>query len=769
MNKEHNLQYVGQRLIREDSYDRATGDTRYVGDMKRAGMLYARLFLSDHAHADYTLDLTEARAVPGIVAIYTHADVPNKPYNAMEWFSGIKGHHDEYLLNPRALYDGDRLALVVGESKAAVEEALSLIRVTYTDRPLVLGVENAMKDEVILKNDSNLCYETTKGYGSFEEQARDALVIQTRGRTPKIHHGAIEPHVCLTEFDEQGSLLVWTPCQVAFQVRMHVAEVNDLPYARVRVIKAPMGGSFGGKSQPLLEPICAFATLQTKRPVLLYMDRADVVKGTWQGNAMEIDVKLAVSPEGFILGRHFEVDIDGGAYNTNSAAVANAFAKKIFRLYRMPSQTFHGRAYYTNTTPSGACRAYGSPQAHAVAEVNIDQAANALNLDPVDFRLKNLVHPGDLDPSGGTPLGNVQIIRCVEDGRRAFDWDQRRRTVKQRNDDRFRWGVGMACASHVNGYTGAFPDFTNVQCDLEADGNITIKISIHEQGCGTVTTMKQIAAETLSVPPEQIHLGEADTARSPYDAAGTQASRVTYSVGASLKYACDLMKQRIVEAAAAVWGGTSADYILCQGELTVSQTGEMKTLRELAVLYERDHHNTVSILAHHESKTNPASTAAFFCEVCVDTYTGLFEITDALAVHDIGRSINPTLVEGQIQGGAHFSIGGVVAEGVVHDAKGRVQNLNFSKYRLMNAMDMPEVKVLTVEAGGDDGPYGAKSVGEISAIAPAPAIMNALNFALDTKMAHFPALPEHIIQVLKQQRDDASQGGTHGSHPVTRK
>lgn len=741
----NDLKYVGKRIKREDGFSRATGKVKYTGDMKRKNMLYGRLLLSEHAHANIEIDTKEALKLPGITAVYTYADIPKVPYNSMEWFTGVQGHRDEYLLNPKALYHGDRIALVVGESKGIVEEALSLIKVTYKDLPPVVGVNAARTYETVIKGDTNKCFVKDIGYGDFDEEAGKGIVVETKGTTGKIHHSAIETHVCMTEMDDLGNLLVWTPCQVAFQVRMHVADVNGLPYSKVRVIKAPMGGSFGGKSQPMLEPICAFATLKTGRPVLLYMDRKDAIIGTFQGNAMEIDVKLAITPDGKILGRKFDVAVDGGAYNTNSAAVTNAFAKKIFRLYRMNSQVFHGEAFYTNTTPSGACRAYGSPQAHAVAEVNIDFAAREIGMDPAEFRLKNLVQPGDLDSSGGMPLGNVQIEKCLIKGMDAFDWKTRREKIKEKDDARFKYGVGMACASHVNGYTGAFPDFTNVIIDLNPDGKLKIKIAVHDQGCGTITTLTQIAAETLDVPMEYINMGEADTFVTPYDAAGTQASRVTYSVGSSLKYTCEEFKKELLNKACELYGGEVSDYELKNGELKNIKTNESTSLKKLANDHEKLKSSTISVLRTKGPKTNPASTAAFFCEVKVDTYYGLVEIMDALAVHDIGKMINPTLVEGQIQGGAQFSIGGVISEGVMHNRKGITQNMNFSNYRIMNSVDMPKIRILTVEEGGDEGPFGAKSIGEISAIAPAPAVLNAINFALGTSIADFPCLPERIV------------------------
>lgn len=745
-----NNKYIGQRVVREDSLKRATGETRYVADMKRRGMLYAKLLRSSKAHADFTLDLKKALEVPGVEAIYTYEDIPKVAYNSMKWYPGIEAIEDEYLLSNRARYFGDRLALVVANSVETAELARDLIKVDYTPRDTILTIEDAKTKKEIVHGTSNLSFEKSISCGDFEESKRAAyLSVQTKGKTPKLHHAAIEPHVCLSEIDDFGNLVIWSPCQVVFQIRMHIADILGLEYNKIRVIKAAMGGSFGGKSIPILEPICAFATMKLKRPVMLSMDRREVIIGSVVGNNIDIEVETTVDQQGHILGRRFDVDVDGGAYDTNSAAVTNAFAKKIFRLYNIPNQSFVGRAYYTNTTPSGAYRAYGSPQAHAMAEVNIDQICKKLSMDPCDFRLKNLVTRESVDLSGGTSIGNAQVRECVELGRQKFDWDHKRKTIREKNTNRYAYGVGMACATHVNGYTGPYPDFTNVYIELNMDGTVVVKVAAHEQGCGTITTLSQIAAEAIGVELHQITVTEADTFITPQDSAGTQASRVTFVSGKAVQVAGEKFRKRLFESAAEIFDVPEEAIYLEDGSIRCHQIPNLSMdLSTFETTCRKKLSRGIAIFSEHIPTTNPASFGAFFCEVKVDRFTGHVEILRALAVHDVGQSINPQLVEGQIQGGAHFSLGMALGEEILHNSKGVVTNATLAKYHMLNACDMPYVEAYMIEEGGDEGPYGAKSIGEAAAIAPAPAVLNAINFALDTDISIFPATPERIVDAL---------------------
>lgn len=744
------LKYVGKSLIRDDSYDKATGKTRFICDMRREGMLYAKIVMSKKAHANIEIKKDEALKVEGIVAIYTYEDVPKVLYNSHQWFEGVDSFKDEYLLSEKALFVGDRLALVVGKSKKAVEIAISKLEIIYKEINPVIGIENAKQDETIIKGNSNLAISKEIVCGDYEEKFKNAdYIIKDSGTTQKIHHSAIEPHICLCEEDEQGNFVVWTPCQVVFQIQYHVASILNIPYNKLRVIKAIMGGSFGGKGQTVLEPICAFAAYKLKKPVMLYMDRTDAIKGTRSRNATSMSVETAINKEGKILARKIVTDIDGGAYYTNAAAILMALGKKLFRMYDIQDQYYKGSTYYTNTIPGGACRGYGSPQAHAITEINIDNAANKLGMDPCEFRLRNFVTEGAEDPTGASNIGNAKIKKCVIEGMEAFDWINKRKKIKNKNTDRYAYGVGMACGAHGNGYMGAYPDFTNVEMSILTDGSVLVKISIHDQGCGTVMTMQQIAAEALDIDVQKIRVPEADTIITPYDSAGTQASRVTFVCGGAVKKAGEELKKLLIDSFCELKGCKKDDVVTSDGFIYDKNNNIKFSYKDIALEYESRFSKSLTVFIKYESPANPASFATCFVEVEVDKYTGDVKILDCLAIHDIGQSINKDLVEGQIQGGAHMSLGMALKEEIEIDKNGNVKSNNFSKYHLINAPETPEIRVITIEEKEPFGPYGAKSVGEIASVAPAPAVANAVNFALGTNITQYPLTPEVIIKNIK--------------------
>ncbi|RVU55353.1 xanthine dehydrogenase family protein molybdopterin-binding subunit [Anaerosphaera multitolerans] len=746
-----NYKYVGKSIIREDSLERVTGKTKYLADVKRHNMLYGKLVLSEKPHADVEFDFEEALKVEGIERIFTHADVPKNTYNTMEWFTGIEGKRDEYILNDRARYVGDRIALVLGSSKDAVEEAVKKVKVIYHELPVVVGLDMAKEDKVIVKGSTNLGFKREFGTGDYEKAKSEAdYIVIDEGSTPRNHHLAIEPHIALGEVDEMGNLIVSSPSQMAFAIQMHLSRVLEIPYSKVRAIKSNMGGSFGGKQQPILETIAGFAAWELKRPVLVYMDREQSIMGTVTRNPTRQRIETAVKKDGTILGRKVEVEVDGGAYDTNNSSVTNALAKKLFRLYKFKNQEFSGRAYYSNAIPGGATRAYGGPQAHAITEINITNVAKAIGMDPCEFRLKNLIDPYDEDPTGGPNLGKAAIKECIIQGMEAFNWKEKYNHIREKNTDRYAYGVGVASVTHSTGYWGTFPDFTNVEMIVFEDSSVLAKIAVHEQGCGTLTTLTQMAAEALDLDVSKIRVTEADTFITPYDSAGTQASRVTSVCGGALKEAGEKVVEKLLETLSKVKGYEVGDLYTDNGKIKVKNSDEEFTYGEIAVMREKNFQEQLSVYVSHESTGNPASLAACFAEVKVDKKTGFVEVTDFLSVNDIGRAVNPMLVEGQVHGGCQFVLGMALCEEIVIDDKGYIKNPTLSKYHSINVHDMPDVKTILIESDDELTPYGVKSIGEISAVAPAPAVLNAINHALGTNITDYPANPERIIASLEE-------------------
>lgn len=748
--EQKNYAYVGKSVLRNDGLEKATGLMKYTGDQEMAGMLYAVLVTSEKAHARITsIDTAKAYEIPEVVKIYTASDVPEILYSAHNWLMDMKEIEDEPLLTMNPKHYGDRIAFVVAKSQEAARIAAGRIKVTYEPLPAVLDIDSALdKASPSVHPYGNVPFDLVKEYGDFDGVAAKAdFLIEDTVETPSQHHAAIENHVCLA-YMEEGVLTIKTPCQITFQVQMMLAKITGLPQTQVRVVKMTTGGSFGGKSQPVLEPLCGYLAYDLKKPVLMEMDREQSIVSSRRRNSVKGKVCLAVSKDGRILGRDLDIVTNTGAYFSNGSAVSMAMLKKSVRLYRMEGQRYRARAVITNTPVGGAARGYGSPQIHAVTEINVENAARTLGMDPLDFRLRNIVSGADTDPLGGPSLGNVQIEACLRQGAERFGWKEK--YEKDPGTGRYRTGVGMAAIVHGNGYFGGFPEFTAVQLTVMPDGSILVNSALHDLGCGTVTVAAQIAAEALGADIDRVRVLEADTLRSPYDPAGTQACRVTFVCGEAVRLGAEALKEKILDRGAEILDVSRDSLKLKRGILCDAEGSELMDLETLAVKCQRIYRESLTVNYEYKATGNPGSYGANFVEVEVDTWTGFVEVKQIVAAHDIGQSINPEFVKGQIFGGVQMNLGYALYEEIALNKDGTVKSKGFSKYHVINAPSMPPIDIVLIEAGEPDGPYGAKSIGESCSVATAPAVINAINHALKTRISVLPATPERIIAALSE-------------------
>lgn len=745
------FKYIGKSIIKYDVNPKVDGRMKYIADIKFENMLYAKLILAKTVHANIKrINTEEAVKVEGVVKIYTYKDIPKNYYSSHRWYEELESPMDELLISDKVRFYGDRIGIVVAKDKKSLQNAIDLIEIEYDELDSILTTEDALKESALkIQELGNLAFEKEINVGNVNEifNKDDVLVVEDVVSTPRQHHGAIETHVTMCDIDINNNITVYSGCQTIFQIQMLICEILNLSRNSVRVIKMPLGGSFGGKGQPVLEPICAFLAYDLKVPIQLLMDREDVILGTRVRNPIVGKIRTAVDNDGNILGRDLDMTIDIGAYYTNASAIAMTMGKKFNRLYRVGNQRYKVKSVHTNTLIGGACRGYGSPQIHTITEINIDNVAKRLKMDPVEFRLKNLVHPYDKDPLSGLDLGNTRAVDCVRIGRDEFNWDEKYNKTK--TEGRYKIGVGTAIATHGNGYYNAYPDFTNMNITINKDGQVIVKSAIHDMGCGTVTTIAQIVAEVIDISPKKVIVYEGDTHVTPYDSAGTQASRVTYVNGKCAEVTARLFKERFIEQSSRIFECKVEEIIMEDGLISnIKRPEEKFSYGDMVKKVEHKLHTVLDITNTYKSTSNPAVNAANFVEVEVDTLTGLVKVLDVLAVHDIGRAINKGLVEGQIQGGAHMSIGMALSEEVEIDKKGIVKSRSFSKYHMLNTMDMPDVRCILVEEGGDFGPFEAKSVGEIASSATAAAVINAINNALDTNITTLPATPERILEAI---------------------
>lgn len=740
--------HVGKDYAMYDALEKVQGKVQYICDMKLPNLLHGYLVCAKVAHANIiNIDVSKAQACEGVIKVYTHLNTPSTKFNSYRWIDGLQTINDERLLNEKVRFYGDRLALVVATTREIAKAASKLIKIDYEELPLALNMDEAKKDDIKIHERSNKLFEGTFECGNYQEALKNAdIIIENSGSTQKISHNAMETHVALASFDSfTKKLTIYSPSQISHAVQKLCADITGMSVSKVRAIKTKMGGSFGGKTHPIPEQLTAYAAYDLKASVSLIFSRSQTIYATRTRTATEGQVQVGYTKDGKMLGRNIKLDFDSGAYTTNVETVCTAAGKKSFRLYDVPHQKYEYEAYYTNTAISGACRGYGSPQIHAYTETNVNMAAVALNIDPVELRLLNLCDPYAKDPTNGPSLGNIQIKNALLKGKELFKWDLKKLEAKNQLKQRYVKGIGVACASHGNGYFPAYPDFITISMFINTYGEIEVKAAIHDQGCGTLITMQQIVAEELDLPLDQVIMCEADTDVTPFDSAGTQACRVTFVVGKAMQNAAKELKAKLINEIKVKY---QADQIVFEDGV-VKYNNESYKLKDLMIKLRYESQFDSAILYTYHSIANPSSTAVNFAQVEVDTITGNVKVLETVQVHDVGQVINRGLANGQVHGGIQMGLGLALSEEYIYNKKGVLTNENFSRYQVFNASEMPEMIVDYIEANEDYGPFGAKSIGEISTIPITPAIIAAVADATGTWICDLPITPSKVINAIK--------------------
>lgn len=749
MTQNNSHKYVGKSLKRVDIEEKATGKLRYLGDMMSGGTNHAKLILSSVANGKVlSIDTSEAMKVPGVIKIYTPEDDPGRYYNSCVYLPDQTDARDECIFTDRPLYVGDRIGAVLAKTDDAARKATALIKVTYETFEPVLDPIKALKAASFREGHPQVITGSIS-YGEEHPLSTEEVSFETTVRTPRLHHGAMENHICQAYMAYGNVVVVESPCQMIFTIRYALATLFNMPMNKIRVKKAPMGGTFGGKQEVILEPACALIAMDTGQPVRIALDRAETIATTRVRAETIGKVRTVADRTGRFIHRDIDTIANVGAYATGGHRLTMAMGKKTSRLYRIPSQNFTGQTVFTNTTPSGAFRGYGSPQIHTVTEIHVDLLARKLNMDPADIRMMNLVYPGDDDPASPVSLGNARIRDCLSTGVEKFNWAEKRE--KDQGTGRYRTGTGLACCTHGNGYFGSpFPDFMSMAMRFCEDGTVLVNASLHELGNGTLTTIGQIVAEVLNVAPEKIFVTEGDTQMAPFDV-GCVASRVTYVCGACAQELAEKLKDRFTDQIMKITGAAFEDVLLQDEQVFIS--GEYTgNYGDMVCRIAKELLEEVGEYHHYKPTMNPASYGVHMADVKVDTLTGLVQVSDFMAVHDVGKAINPRLLNGQIYGGVQMGIGMALTEDLPYDRSGNIKNRSLSRYHMVNAPDMPNVHIELIEEIEPGGPFGAKSIGEICTVPTAAAVVNAVNHALGTSMTDLPLTPEKVLAAIEDKK-----------------
>lgn len=787
------LERVGKPDIKVDSVKLAQGKPAFTADLDLPGVLQAKVLHSPHAHARILkIDASKARALPGVAAVLTWQDIPRVVYSTAGQSDPIPGPLDMFSLDNRVRFVGDRVAFVAAETSEIAEQALNLIDVEYELLPAILDPAQSMQEGAIRIHDEpeyvnfadshpekNLAAEIRIDIGDVEAGFSKAdRIFEADYSVPKVQQAHIEPHVVLTYWDEDDRLVIRTSTQVPFHVRRQLAPVLGLPVKRIRVIKPRIGGGFGAKQEVLVEDVAAHLTIATKRPVLFQYDRQEEFMASRSRHPMRIHMKTGVKNDGTITANEMRILSDTGAYGCHALTVTGNTGHKSMALYvgdgpyrKAPNIRFYADIVYTNTPPAGAYRGYGVPQGYWPLDRHMEKISRALGLDPLEFRLKNTLRPGEYHPfstawnEGREPrpevIHTVGLEECVTQGKKAIDWvskfgnEQWRNSLQHAtalNGDvggraKKRKGIGVALV--MQGTAIPYLDMGGAFIKMNDDGSFNLLVGATDLGTGSDTVLAQMAAEVLGVPTEDILVTSSDTDYTPFDK-GAYASSTTYISGTAVTRAAGMAAERIKVRAAQLLASPDPQMIKLSGKKATAPDGKSIPLSEIALdsLHRHDQEQIMGA-ASYVSPSSPPPFAAQFAEVTVDCETGMVIVDKLVMAVDGGVIVNPLTASGQIEGGLTQALGYAVCEEMVYDQDGRAREKDFSDYHIFRADEMPELTSIFVETFEPSHPFGVKAVAEIPMDGVAPAVGNAIFDAIGVDMDDIPVTPQKVWEALK--------------------
>lgn len=804
------MNIVGQQMKRVDAYGKVTGEAKYTADLEPRNILHGRVIHSSIANGLVkSFDLTEALKVPGVVKIVTCFDVPDCQFPTAGHPWSVETKHqdicDRKLLNERVRLYGDDIAAVIAEDEVAAFQASRLIKVEYEEYPPIVTVEAAMAQDATplhpdLRRDNVIVHShMTMGPEDFtfdrglsealDRYTADEIVeLEAEYNTPRISHCHIELPVSWAYVDTNGKVTVVSSTQIPHIVRRCTAQALGIPAGRVRIIKPYIGGGFGNKQDVLYEPLNAFLTMAVGgRPVRLEISREETISGTRTRHAIKGKCKGLVTKDGQILARKLDAYANNGGYASHGHAICANCGNVFKDLYRdRLGAEIDCRTVYTSSATAGAMRGYGIPQAAWFAECLTDDLACAIGMDPCEFRLKNCMEEGFVDPANGITFHSYGLKKCIEAGRKHIGWDKKWAAYRNQTGP-VRRGVGMAIFCYKTGVHPISLETASARMVLNQDGSMQLCIGATEIGQGADTVFTQMAAETSGISFDQVYIvSTQDTDTTPFDT-GAYASRQTYVSGMAVKKCAEEFRHRILEYAAYMLNHDITDVsktvyarevkaakaILTEtlglhedGEITedmldiadsqVTVNGGEPALFHVSVVadtafYSLDRSLHITAEVTNQCKQNSFSSGCCFVELEVDMPLGLVTVKDIINVHDSGILINPQTARAQVHGGMSMGLGYGLSEELLIDEKtGKPLNNNLLDYKIPTAMDTPDLNVEFIQLEDPTGPYGNKSLGEPPAIPVAPAIRNAILNATGIHMNENPMTAQRLIAEFKK-------------------
>jgi CO/xanthine dehydrogenase Mo-binding subunit len=735
---------IGQPIPRIDAYDKVTGAAAYSGDLNRPDMLHMKTLFAGRTHARViSIDTAQALALPGVVAIFTAADVPVNEFG-LQWrdqpvLCGPPSHTPapspvgggEMVRGDIVRCEGDRVAVIVADTEAIAAEARDLIQVKYEDLAGVYEAAQAMQPDAPRihpeRGDSNICVWDKIRKGDVDSAfARADVIVEGEYQTPYQEHAYLQPEAGLAYLDEQGRITVACGGQWTHTDQEQIAHALGLPMEQVRVIYPAIGGAFGGREDMSVQIVLALAVMRLKRPVKIVWSRKESIIGHGKRHPMTLKTKWAATKDGKLLAAETTVIADAGAYMYTSNKVLGNCTITATGPYFIPNVKEDVIGVYTNNVPTAAFRGFGAPQALWMAELQMEKMAEKLGLDPVAFRHNNALRDGDT-LNVGTPIpGHVSIVECIEAARDRFVWTPLPHSLSldDRDESKVRVrGRGFACGFKNVGFSFGYQENSWARVELYGKTGIEKAVVWHagaEVGQGTHTVMAQIAAEALDIPIQKVTMVTSDSATMG-NPGSASASRMTFMAGNAIKGGA--------EAALAKWKAEERPAV-----------AEFTYLAPKTTPFDKETGYSVPNLSY--------AYTAQAVEVEVDLETGFIKILRVISANDVGQAINPALVQGQIEGAVVQAEGYALTENFI-TKNGHILTDQLSTYLIPTILDIPDaVESVILEMAEPNGPFGARGLGELPFLPLAPAIAAAVHDATGVWFNEFPLTPERVLRGL---------------------
>lgn len=756
---ETNLTSVGRRVPKLDAWDKVQGRTMYIHDLKFPRMLHGKILWSKYPHAKIvSIDTSKAEKLPGVRAVITG-------YNTPEIRVGfIKDN--PVLKKDKVRQYRDEVAAVAADTPEIAEEAIKLIDVKYEELPGIFDPEEAMQEGAPLihedKGSNVLKLPWKMNCGDLEEGRKQAdYVVEDSFTMPFVTHCCLGTSGCIAQFDATGNLTVHSPTQIRYLAQKDFQDAMKalgLKGKRVRVIQTAIGGGFGSKLDTYpFEFITILLSYYTGRPVKLVYTREEEFFASPGRQPVRAKISQGCTKEGRLTFRDVEMILDNGAYTSWGATTPSVMMMPISSLYQVPNIRYVAKCVHTNNIYSTAMRGYGNPQATFAIESQIDALAEKAGIDPWEFRMLNRNRPGELTPQK-FEVTSCGMGECLEAVREKLQWDEKRGKGNGR-------GVGIASLIHVGGGARIYKsDGTGTILKLDDFGKVSLLTSASDMGQGSDTILAQIVAEELGIYVEDVEVIMRDTDLEVWDA-GAHASRTTFVAGNSALLAARKAKDQILDFAAEMLKEPKENLYI-RDRMVYSKNNEEVSMpldKLLRAIHFRtngrqivvsEFYDPPTVMLDREMKGNFSAAYTYGVhgvEVEVDQETGHVKLLKYIIAMDVGRALNPMMVEGQLEGGGAMGLGYSLME-ELHLDKGKVLNGNFLDYKILTFPDMPNVESVIVETNDEKGPFGAKGIGEPPLVGSAPAIANAVWDALGVRVKDLPITPERIVAALEEKK-----------------